>query len=126
MQYYSRGYLIPFEVRITVTGKNLEVYYTKPDMPAPIDENFTITEDESNKLFDYLKEIDFMKMELPGTEKKMDAPVTKLKADMNGDSREIELDQLSSIPESLTNLKTKIFDLASRYKPGWKKEIGFE
>ncbi len=126
VQYYSHGYLIPFEVRITVTGNKLEVFYTKPGMQSPFDESYSITDNERNELFDYLKEIDFLKMDIPEPERKTDAPVTKIKADLNGSSREIDIGQLSAIPQSLTTLKTKIFDLASVYKPGWKKEIGFE
>jgi hypothetical protein len=126
VQYYSKGYLIPFEARITITGNNLELFYSKPDMQSPFDENYSITEKEQSGLFDYLKEIDFLKMEVPEPEKKLDSPVTKLKADLNGSSREIDVGQMSSVPETLNNLKQKIFDLASEYKPGWKKEIGFE
>jgi len=126
VQYYSKGYLIPFEARITVTGNKMELYYNKPDMQSPFDQNYSIADNERDELFENLKEMNFLTIEVPEPERKLDSPIAKLKAELNGDSREIDIGQMSSIPASLLQLRTKIFDLASEYKPGWKKEIGFE
>jgi hypothetical protein len=126
VQYYSKGYLIPFEARITITGNKMELFYNKPDMQSPFDQNYSITENESDRLFEYLKEMNFLTIDVPESEKMPDSPIATLKAELSGDSREIDIGRMSSVPAALQQLKTKIFDLATEYKPGWKKEIGFE
>lgn len=124
--FYSKGYLIPFEVKISVTGNDLQLFYKGADMMDAVDKNYTIKDDEKSSFFGYVNEINFLKMEVPEPEKMRDAPVTTLSADLKGESRTIDIGQMSSVPESLMNLRTRIFNLASAYKPGWKKEAGFE
>ena len=125
VQFYSKGYHIPFEVKISVTGNNMELFYKSSEMKDAFSQNFSISDEEKDEIFGYLNEIDFMKMEVPDLVKKMDAPVAKLTAKLNGESREIDIGQLPSIPQSLVTLRTKMFNLASAYKPEWKKEVGF-
>lgn len=125
-EYYSKGYLIPFEVKITVTGNDLHFFYVGSKMEKAFEKNYTIKDDEKKEFFGYLYEIDFLKMEVPELEKMRDAPLTTLSAHLNAESREINIGQMSTPPESLVNLRTKIFNLANVYKPGWKKEVGFE
>ncbi|HKB87698.1 MAG TPA: hypothetical protein VKD08_16085 [Ignavibacteriaceae bacterium] len=126
VQFYSKGYQIPFEVKIAVTDNNMELFYTGNEMQAPFSKTYSITDNEKDELFGYLKDINFLKMDIPEPEMRRDAPVTKLTAKLNGDSREIDIGQMSSVPDPLADLKTKMFNLASAYKPGWKKEVGFE
>ena len=65
-------------------------------------------------------------MNVPKPERLRDAPETKLFATIKGKSREIDIGQMSSVPESLMNLRTRVLNLASVYKPEWKKEVGWE
>lgn len=125
-RYYSKGYLIPFEMKISVTGNDLALFYKGSKMNKAFEENFTIKDDENKRLFDFLNEINFLKMDVPKPERLRDTPMKKLFASIEGESREIDIGQISSVPESLMKLQTRIFNLATAYKPEWKKDIGWE
>jgi hypothetical protein len=124
--YSNKSYLIKFETTIDLTGDHLKLYYTSSSPEKTINGIFTAGEKDINSIYDFIEQKKLMKMKSPEPEKLLDAPEENFTITISGKTNSIDFGSVKEKPSELLQLKNMLFDLAEKYKPGWKKETGME
>lgn len=127
VHFSSKSYLTRQDISITVTRDELHLRSATPGQAQPFEQTYKLRQsEEASEILTYLRSIDFLKMEPPAAERLRDAPDIRITASYDGSTRDMDIGKTSRLPESLVRLRTMILSLASKYNPGWLKEVGLE
>lgn len=125
--FSSKSYLTRHDISITITRDELHLRNATAGQAQPAEQTYKLRQGEdASEILTYLRSIDFLKMEQPAAERLRDAPDVRITASYDGSTRSIDLGKTPRLPDTLVRLRSMILSLASKYNPGWLKEVGLE
>jgi hypothetical protein len=122
--YISKSELTKWSMSIQVDSDEMKLSYLNNGVVG--NGTYSLTNEETGKLYDYMKSSGFLSMSQPQGEKITDMPTQKLSGTYNSKSNSIEFGTVKEPPVALTTLKQMLIDLAGKHNKDFKKVMGYE
>jgi len=126
VKYFIKGSLIKYETTIELTKDNMKLAYLSSSTGKISKFEYTTDEAQVSKVYNFVKTNKLLLRESPKPDLLPDAPEENFVVTYGGKSNTIDFGSVKEKPAELQQLKNMLFDIAEKYKPGWKKDAGLE
>jgi hypothetical protein len=122
--YYVKNNLQNTETSAGVNNRKLILKHKNSLQNRVSNKEYNITTAEAEKLYAYLKDINFYTLTPPNPEMITDAPEEYITARYDDTSNKYDMTARKNIPAQVTGLRSMIISLIEKYDSNWKQEAG--